>query len=68
MLSYSGIPKTFWVNDVKTGANFINRCPSSTLQFKTPEQVWSNHPISYVNLNTFGFIAYYYNREDKPTT
>ena len=39
MLISVGLPKTFWAEVVTTSTFLINRCPSTTLNFKTPEEI-----------------------------
>ena len=38
MLFNAGLPKTFWEEAVMTAAYLVNRCPSSAIEFKTPEE------------------------------
>ena len=65
MLISAGLPNAFWVEAMTTAAYLINRCPSTALNFKTPEEVWSGHPPNYSRLRTFGCLAYAYIRQDK---
>ena len=65
MLSVSGLPKTFWAEAVKTACYLINRCPSSAIQFKTPQEVWSGKPPKYDNLKIFGCVAYAHVKQSK---
>jgi len=58
MLFSSGLSKAFWGEGIVTAAYLVNRCPSSALEFKTPEEVWSNKPPDLSNLKTFGCAAY----------
>ena len=61
----AGLPKVFWAEIITTVAFLINRCPSTTLSFKTPEEVWSGHPPDYSKLRVFGHSAYTHIRQDK---
>ncbi|GJU57974.1 retrovirus-related pol polyprotein from transposon TNT 1-94 [Tanacetum coccineum] len=36
----------------------INRSPSTTLEKKTPMDLWSGHPVNYEMLRIFGCVAY----------
>ena len=36
----------------------INRCPSSAIEHKTPEEMWSGKPPDFSNLKVFGCAAY----------
>lgn len=65
MLVSAGLPKVFWAEAVTTAAYLINRCPSTALNFKTPEEVWSGHPPDYSRLRVFGCSAYAHVRKDK---
>ena len=55
----------FWEEVVVTAAYLINRCPSSALGMKTPEEVWSGHPPSLDRLRVFSCLAYAHIRPDK---
>ena len=50
MMLEAGLPKKFWGEAVNTAAYLVNRCPSTALDFKTPEEVWTGHPPSFDNL------------------
>lgn len=41
MLSEKKIPKTFWPEAVNWTIYVLNRCPTSTVKNKTPEETWS---------------------------
>ena len=58
MLTIAGLSRVFWAETVKIACYLINLCPSATLGFKTPEQVWSGHASSYEGLKIFGCAAY----------
>ncbi|KAL5540237.1 hypothetical protein UlMin_044477 [Ulmus minor] len=40
-------------------------CPSSALDFKTPEEVWTGHPPKFDNLRVFGCVAYAHQKQGK---
>lgn len=42
MLSESGLELKFWAEAVSTSVYLINRLPSSALDFKIPEQMWTS--------------------------
>lgn len=65
MLDNAGLPKSFWAEAVSTAGFLINRCPSSAIGFKTPQELWSGKPADYSRLKTFGCIAYAHMRQDK---
>ena len=53
-----GLPKVFWAKTVNTASFIINRSPSSAIDFKIPEEVWSSRPVDYSSLKIFGCPAY----------
>ena len=50
---------------MSTSCYQINRSPSSTINFRTPEQLWSGKLPSLDHLRPFGCIAYIYKKEGK---
>ena len=50
MLSNAALSKYFWTEAVNTTCYFVNRFPSTTIDFKTPEEVWSGTPANYSHL------------------
>src|SRR3954471_23054695 len=65
MLTSAGLKKVFWGEGVPTATYLINRCPSTALDMKTPEEVWSGHPPDLDKLRVFGCVAYAHIRQDK---
>lgn len=65
ILSNAGLPKMFWGEAMSIAAYLINRCPSTALGFKTPQEVWSGKPANYSRSRTFCCIAYAHIRKDK---
>ncbi|GKD99981.1 retrotransposon protein, putative, ty1-copia subclass [Tanacetum coccineum] len=57
-----GVPATvkysFWAEATVTATYLINRSPSTTLEKKTPMDLWSGHPANYEMLRIFGCVAY----------
>lgn len=43
----------------------MNKCPSATINFKTPEEVWIGHPPNLENLKVFWCVAYAHQKEGK---
>ncbi|XP_047256674.1 uncharacterized protein LOC107851807 isoform X1 [Capsicum annuum] len=41
MISNAGLTNIFWAEAISTACYVINRAPSSPLNFKTPEKIWS---------------------------
>ncbi|GJV31084.1 retrovirus-related pol polyprotein from transposon TNT 1-94 [Tanacetum coccineum] len=58
LLIQSGLPDSFWAEATVTAAYLINRSPSTTLEKKTPMDLWSGHPANYETLKIFGCVAY----------
>jgi transposase InsO family protein len=58
MMISSGVPKVLWGEAVMTAVYIVNRTPSSVLDGKTPEEVWSGRLSDYTTLRTFGCSAY----------
>ncbi|GJW07711.1 retrotransposon protein, putative, ty1-copia subclass [Tanacetum coccineum] len=58
LLIQSGLPYSFWAEATVTATYLINRSPSTTLEKKTPMDLWSGHPVNYEMLRIFGCIAY----------
>ncbi|RVW64151.1 Retrovirus-related Pol polyprotein from transposon TNT 1-94 [Vitis vinifera] len=54
----AGLSKKFWVEAVNTAAYLVNRSPSTAIDFKTPQEVWSGKPSNYSGLKIFGCPAY----------
>uniref|UniRef100_A0A803MU96 CCHC-type domain-containing protein n=1 Tax=Chenopodium quinoa TaxID=63459 RepID=A0A803MU96_CHEQI len=54
----SGLPKQFRAEAVNTAAYLINRGPSTPLEYKLPEEVWSGKEIKLSHLKVFGCVAY----------
>lgn len=65
MLVSVGYKKVFWDEAVVTITYMINRCPSTSLRMKTPEEVWPGHPPDIDNLRVFACVAYAHIRKDK---
>ncbi|GJT58282.1 retrovirus-related pol polyprotein from transposon TNT 1-94 [Tanacetum coccineum] len=58
LLIQSGLPVSLWSEATVTAAYLINRSPSTTLEKKTPMDLWSRHPANYEMLRIFGCVAY----------
>lgn len=65
MLSESGLELKFWAEAAATVVYLINRSPSSALEFKIPEEMWTSSTLDLSNLKRFGCLAYIYSTEGK---
>ncbi|XP_070047316.1 uncharacterized mitochondrial protein AtMg00710-like [Nicotiana tomentosiformis] len=65
MLSHSCVSKDFWAEAINTTYYLVNRYPSTSIEFKTPFEVWPGSPVDYSNLRIFGCPAYAHMRDGK---
>ena len=54
----AALPKTFWAETVNTAVYLVNRSPSTAIDLKIPQEVWSGRPVDYSDLRIFGCPAY----------
>ena len=67
MLSGVGLGQEFWAEAVDTACYQANRSPSSTLEDKTPKEVWTCKRPSLSHLRVFGCDAYVHFLKEKRT-
>lgn len=65
MLSESGLDKKFWAEAVSTSVYLINKSPSSTMENKIPEELWTSVISNLSRLRRFGCIVYVHSQEGK---
>ena len=66
MLSQAKLPKRFWVEALSYACQVLNRLPSTTLEGRTPIEVWSGELAQdYDKLRVFGCNAYFHVKENK---
>lgn len=65
MRSNAGLGEEFWAEAVNTACYLVNRSPSTAIELKTPEEVWSGSPADYSGLRVFGCPAYAHVNEGK---
>jgi len=58
MLKAKQMSKEFWAEPVATAVYILNRCPTKSVQDKTPKEAWSRRRPSIRHLRVFGCIAY----------
>ena len=65
MLSFAGLPRSFWAEAILTTCYLINRRPSLAIGLKTPMEMWSGYLVNYENLRIFGCVAYAHVKQGK---
>ena len=66
MLSQVKLPKRFWVEALRYACHVLNRLPSTTLEGRTPLEVWYGESArKYDKLRVFGCNAYFHVKENK---
>ena len=65
ILSHSDLEKDFWAEAIHTANFLVNRSTSTTIECKTPFEIWSRSPTNYSQLRVFGCPAYAHVRDDK---
>nr|KYP55089.1 Retrovirus-related Pol polyprotein from transposon TNT 1-94 [Cajanus cajan] len=53
-----GLSKEFWVKTINIAIYLVNRSPSTIINLKTPQEVWSGKPFDYIGLRIFGCPTY----------
>ncbi|CAH2099085.1 unnamed protein product [Euphydryas editha] len=57
LLINAKLPKLYWAEAIHTAAYLINRSPTRSLAFKTPEEIWSKKKPNISHLRIFGCEA-----------
>jgi hypothetical protein len=65
MLSGVGLGQEFWDEVVGIACYMANRSPSSVLDEKTPQEVWTGKKPSLTHLNVFGCEAHVHVPKEK---
>ncbi|KAK2998642.1 hypothetical protein RJ639_023717 [Escallonia herrerae] len=52
------LPKSFWAEAVNTACYLINCSPSSAINHRVPEEVWSGKQVNFSAMRIFGCPAY----------
>ncbi|KAL2480515.1 Reverse transcriptase Ty1/copia-type domain-containing protein [Abeliophyllum distichum] len=60
-----GLAKRFWAEALCTATYLINRSPSSTVNFKMPQELWSGKSQDLSHIRVFGYAAYAHRVEVK---
>ena len=67
MLSGAGLGQEFWAEALDTACYLVNGSPSSALEDKTPQVVWTGKKPSLSHLRVFGCDAYVHVPKEKRT-
>eukprot|EP00253_Pinus_taeda_P036390 PITA_36390 len=67
ILSGARLGEEFWAEVVETTCYLVNRSPSSALEDKSPQEVWTGRKPSLPHLRVFGCDAYVHVPKDKRT-
>eukprot|EP00253_Pinus_taeda_P031268 PITA_31268 len=67
MLSGARLGQEFWAEAVDTACYLVNKSPSSALEDKTPQEVWTGKKPSLSHLRVFGCDAYVHVPKEKRT-
>ncbi|KAM1415957.1 hypothetical protein ACFX2I_007555 [Malus domestica] len=66
MLSQAKLPKRFWAEALNYACHVLNQLSSTTLEGRTPIEVWSGEPAQdYDKLRVFGCNTYFHVKENK---
>lgn len=60
MLSNARLEKDMWAEAISIACYLVNRSPSTTIDYKISEEVWTGHSVDYSNLRVFGCHAFAY--------
>ena len=58
MLSNANLQQELWGEALLTACYLVNQSPSTTIDYKIPEEVWTGQKCDYSNLRVFGCEAY----------
>lgn len=65
MIIQSGLSHSFWAEAINTASYIRNRCPSQSLNGRTPHEVWTEKIPSLRYFQIFGSTAYMLNKAQK---
>lgn len=57
MLLNANLPKQYWGEAIHTAAYVVNRSPTKSLSFKTPEEIWTEQKPNISHMRIFGCEA-----------
>lgn len=59
------MPKSFWGEALSTAAHLVNKSPSTVLNLRCPEEIWTSRKLNLNYLRVFGCEAYVHQSEGK---
>ncbi|KAA0041875.1 Retrovirus-related Pol polyprotein from transposon TNT 1-94 [Cucumis melo var. makuwa] len=65
LLTNASLPLKFWGEATQTACYLINMSPSTTLNLKTPQEVWTGKASSLEHLRVFGCTTYAHVKDGK---
>ena len=65
MLAEAGLGQDFWAEAASTAVNIINRSPSSAIDYRLPEEMWTGKKPELNHLRLFGCSAYVHTIQEK---
>ena len=54
MLRTASLPNSFQAKAAKTACYIVNQSPSTTIELKTPMEMWTENSADYSDLQSFG--------------
>ncbi|KAE8666438.1 Phospholipase D delta [Hibiscus syriacus] len=58
MIKGKQLPRNFWAEAVRCAVYLLNRCPTKSVKYMTPNEAWSGQKPGVGHLKIFGCIAY----------
>ncbi|PHT36714.1 hypothetical protein CQW23_24414 [Capsicum baccatum] len=58
MVKGKHLPRNFWAEAVRCAVYLLNRCPTKSVRYMTPNEAWSGQKPGVGHLKIFGCIAY----------
>ena len=55
---HARLSKTFWADTINTLVYLINKGPSTLLDYRTPEEFWSDEKVNLCFLKVLGCLSY----------
>lgn len=65
LLNDSSLDEQFWAEAAVTSLYIINRSPTTTIGFKTHEEVWLGKQPRYKHMRKFRLVVYVHTDQDK---